>query len=53
MRVRLFSTLAALVAGAALTVGAAGVLGQAFGGGADSPQPPVTQAGKIMPRAGS
>jgi hypothetical protein len=51
MRSRFVSTLAALVAGAALTVGTAGVLGSAFGGGADSSPPTTYQAGKIMPRS--
>lgn len=47
MRSRIVSTLAAA---AALTVGAAGVLGSALGDGS----PAVShQAGKIMPRGGS
>jgi len=49
MRSRIFSTLAAVAAGVALTAGAAGVVGSALGGGSDSSSA-THQAGKIMAR---
>jgi len=46
MRSRIFSTLAALAAGVALTAGTVGVVGSALGGGPDHST--TQQAGKIM-----
>jgi len=48
MRSRIFSTLAALTAGIALTAGTAGVVGSALGGGSDNSPTTTHQAGKIM-----
>jgi hypothetical protein len=47
MRSRIFSTLAALAAGVALTAGTAGVVGSALGGSIHSTTT-THQAGKIM-----
>ncbi|WP_433379974.1 hypothetical protein ACQPZX_14430 [Actinoplanes sp. CA-142083] len=47
MRSRIFSTVAAVAAGVALTAGAAGVVGSALGGGSDSSST-TQQAAKIM-----
>jgi hypothetical protein len=49
MRSRIFSTLAAVAAGVALTAGAAGVAGSALGG-SDSSSTTSHEAGKIMAR---
>jgi len=49
MRSRIFSTLAAVAAGVALTAGAAAVAGSALGG-SDSSSATTHQAGKIMAR---
>jgi hypothetical protein len=48
MRSRIFSTLAAVAAGVALTAGTAGVIGSALGGGSDSSSTTTHEAGKIM-----
>jgi hypothetical protein len=48
MRSRIFSTLAAVAAGVALTAGTAGVVGSALGGGSDNSPTTTHQAGKIM-----
>jgi len=48
MRSRIFSTLAALAAGVALTAGTVGAVGSALGGGSDSSPTTTHQAGKIM-----
>jgi hypothetical protein len=48
MRSRIFSTLAALAAGVALTAGTVGVVGSALGGGSDNSATTTHQAGKIM-----
>lgn len=51
MRSRIVSTLAALTAATALTIGMAGVVGSALGGGSDDSRSTSYQAGKIMPRS--
>jgi hypothetical protein len=48
MRSRIFSTLAAVAAGVALTAGTVGVVGSALGGGSDNSPTTTHQAGKIM-----
>jgi hypothetical protein len=48
MRSRIFSTLAAVAAGVALTAGTVGVAGSALGGGSDNSPTTTHQAGKIM-----
>jgi hypothetical protein len=50
MRSRIFSTLAALAAGVALTAGTAGVVGSALGNGSDNSATTTHEAGKIMAR---
>ena len=50
MRSRIFSTLAALAAATALTVGVAGAVGSALGGGSDDSHSTTYEAGKTMPR---
>jgi hypothetical protein len=51
MRSRMFSTLAALAAGVALTAGTVGVVGSALGAGSDNSPTTTHQAGKIMAKA--
>ena len=51
MRSRIFSSIAALVAAAAVTIGAAGALGSALGG-SDTAPANTYQAGKTMPSRG-
>jgi hypothetical protein len=51
MRSRIFATLAALTAATALSVGLAGAIGSALGGGSDDSHATTYQAGKTMPRA--
>jgi hypothetical protein len=48
MRSRIFSTLAVLAAGVALTAGTVGAVGAALGGGSDHSATTTHQAGKIM-----
>ena len=48
MRSRIFSTLAAVAAGVALTAGTAGVVGAALSGGSGNSATTTHQAGKIM-----
>jgi hypothetical protein len=48
MRSRIFSTLAVLAAGVALTAGTVGAVGAALGGGSGSSATTTHQAGKIM-----
>jgi hypothetical protein len=48
MRSRIFSTLAVLAAGVALTAGTVGAVGSALGGGSDNSPASTHQAGKIM-----
>jgi hypothetical protein len=48
MRSRIFSTLAALAAGVALTAGTAGLVGSALGGGSDNSATTTHEAAKIM-----
>ncbi|MFI5897302.1 hypothetical protein ACIA5D_45140 [Actinoplanes sp. NPDC051513] len=48
MRSRIFSTLAALAAGVALTAGTVGVVGAALGGGSDNSATTTHEAAKIM-----
>ena len=48
MRTRIFSTLAALAAGIALTAGTVGVVGAALGGGSNNSAATTDHAGKIM-----
>jgi hypothetical protein len=50
MRSRIFSTLAAVAAGVALTAGTVGLAGSALGGGSDHSPTTTHQAGKIMAR---
>ncbi len=48
MRSRIFSTLAVLAAGVALTAGTVGAVGSALGAGSDNSATTTHQAGKIM-----
>jgi hypothetical protein len=48
MRSRIFSTLAVLAAGVALTAGTVGAVGSALGSGSDSSSTTTHEAGKIM-----
>ena len=48
MRSRIFSTLAVLAAGVALTAGTVGAVGSALGGGSHNSPTTTHQAGKIM-----
>jgi len=48
MRSRIFSTVAALAAGVALTAGTVGLVGSALGGGSDSSATTTHEAAKIM-----
>jgi hypothetical protein len=48
MRSRIFSTLAVLAAGVALTAGTVGAVGSALGAGSDNSPTTTHQAGKIM-----
>ena len=48
MRSRIFSTLAAVAAGVALTAGTVGIVGSALGGGSDGSATTTHEAAKIM-----